>query len=107
MEYARVHKLRVLLALGYLALGLTAAWHAPHFSQARSALSVDHHVQHEAALGEECALCTAKTTPQLGVARFGHKLAARTVLPVEGFRLPVIMAAGGFSGRPRAPPSFS
>jgi hypothetical protein len=52
--------LRALLALFYLTLGLSAAWHAPHFSQGETAIGTDRHEQHEAVLGDSCALCSTK-----------------------------------------------
>jgi hypothetical protein len=55
--------LRFLLALFYLTLGVSAAWHAPHFSRAETAVDTDRHEEHEAVNGEACALCTVKNAP--------------------------------------------
>jgi hypothetical protein len=55
--------LRFLLALFYLTLGVSAAWHAPHFSRAETAIDTDRHEEHEAVNGEACALCTVKNAP--------------------------------------------
>lgn len=109
MHFARLRKLRgtfhALLAVGYLALGLASAWHAPHFSQARAAIDVDGHVEHEAVFDGACALCTVKTSSQLDAARFVHRSAAGAarVSPARQARL--VAFGGAWSARPRAPPA--
>jgi hypothetical protein len=102
----RMTAMRVLFVWVYLLAGMAAVWHAPHFSQGRATLGVDHHAQHEAAFGEECALCSVKTTPQilsagvtsgLSLHRFSAT-AKRRVLFSETIRL--------IAARPRGPPPF-
>ncbi|MCD6024005.1 MAG: hypothetical protein K0Q91_921 [Fibrobacteria bacterium] len=110
MHFARLRRLRgtfhALLVLGYLALGLASAWHAPHFSQARAAIDVDGHVEHEAVFDGACALCTVKASSELGPARFVHRSTggAACVCPARHARL--IAADGAWSARPRAPPAL-
>jgi hypothetical protein len=55
--------LRLLLALFYVALGVSGALHAPHFSRAETVIGSDRHQDHEAANDASCALCTVKNAP--------------------------------------------
>jgi hypothetical protein len=95
-----------MLALGYLALGLATAWHAPHFSQALASLDVDRHVEHEAVFDGACALCTVKPAPQLGAARFLSRAATVSSRAPEARDARLAATDGAFSARPRAPPSI-
>lgn len=54
---------RVLLALFYLTLGVSGAWHAPHFSRAETTIGSDRHESHEPVNGTACALCSVKNAP--------------------------------------------
>ena len=57
--------LTVFLAAFYLLLGVSASWHAPHFSRGESAVHVDRHAAgHEFPATGECALCAWKTVSQ-------------------------------------------
>jgi hypothetical protein len=110
MHFVRLQKLRgtfhALLVLGYLALGLASAWHAPHFSQASAAIDVDSHVEHEAVFDGACALCTVKTAPELGPARFVHRSTDRSACVSHARPARLLAADGAWSARPRAPPAF-
>ena len=96
----------LLMVLGYLVLGISSAWHAPHFSQALESIDKDRHAQHEVVLGDDCAVCSVKTVPQLGSARCESVLPqvearAVSLLPALSVRSSAPLAA-----RPRAPPSL-
>ena len=107
MGFRRFHKvLHTAFALGYLLLGLAAAWHAPHFSEARSSIGADRHAEHEAVLGDDCALCTVKTSPQLDVVRFRHGLAVSCARAPLAAADAFAAATRAFVGRPRAPPAL-
>ena len=105
MGSVRLYKLfHVLPALLYMLLGISAAWHAPHFSQARQAIDVDRHAEHEAVFEGACALCTVKTAPQLGVARFAHGPVASIARAPEALCVPFAADIRVLAGSPRAPP---
>ena len=107
MGIVRFYKLsHVLPALLYMLLGISAAWHAPHFSQARQAIGVDRHAEHEAVFEGACALCTVKTAPQLVVARFAHGPIASIAFAPEALRAPFAADIRVLAGSPRAPPYF-
>ena len=105
MRFAGLHKpFNTFLVSLYLLLGVMAAWHAPHFSQARQAIDVDRHAHHEVAFEGDCALCTVKTAPQVGAVPFVYGLVATTARAPEGMRAPSAAVTCVFAGRPRAPP---
>jgi hypothetical protein len=107
MGFPRFYKtLHTALALGYLLLGLAVVWHAPHFSQAHASIGTDRHAQHEAVFNGECALCTVKTAPQLGMARFGHGLVTTAARASAALRDTYVAAARLRAYRSRAPPSL-
>jgi hypothetical protein len=57
--------LTVFLAALYLLLGVSASWHAPHFSRGETSVGVDRHAaEHEIPAAGECALCSWKTVSQ-------------------------------------------
>jgi len=84
---------RLFLAVFYLTLGVSAAWHAPHFSRGDIAIGTDRHESHEAVGSEACALCSVKNAP--------HQAAA-TVLPFWGTRFSAFESAV-FASRFEAP----
>ena len=97
--------LRLALAVFYLTLGVSAAWHAPHSSRGALAIGTDRHEHHEAVNSDACALCTVKNAP--------HQ-AASAPLPFVGARFaafereaPVSRLSRSFAAyRARGPPSF-
>jgi hypothetical protein len=53
----------------YVLLGVSAAWHAPHFSQSETAVHTDRHAGgHEIPSVGDCALCAWKSLSQEDVA---------------------------------------
>jgi hypothetical protein len=110
MHFARLRNLRgtfhALLVLGYLALGLASAWHAPHFSQARAGIDADGHVEHEAVFDGACALCTVKASSQLDVARFVHRSTDGAIRASQARYAPLVASDHAGSARPRAPPAL-
>ena len=107
MKSARLHRsLHALLVLGYVLLTVAAVWHAPHFSQTKAAIGSDRHAAHEAVFGNECALCTVKTTPQQSVARFGPLFAATLASAPAAPRLASSPVRRALAARPRAPPAL-
>jgi hypothetical protein len=93
----------------YVLLGISASWHAPHFSRGEVAVGVDAHAaEHEKSPGDgDCALCTWKTAAQesfvpVAVAPVAHSAAAAQ-------RPEAKVPAGGLlrADRARAPPILS
>jgi hypothetical protein len=101
--------LTLLAAALYVLLGISASWHAPHFTRGEAAVGVDAHSgEHEVALdGDSCALCSTKKSSQESVS--SAKAIAWTVRDVFVFRVPDASTVAGFSGtaRARAPPVLS
>jgi len=102
---ARANVLGTLFAVMYLCVAVAAVWHAPHFSQVRASVGVDRHAGHEAVFGDECALCSLKTAPQLsspsapsaGILPAFRPAESRTAVPTPTARL--------LTAQPRGPPS--
>src|SRR5690606_30858661 len=92
------------VAAFYVLLGVSAAWHAPHFSRDVASVDVDRHDHHEAVGSGECALCSLKqsshaATPPPAVSRFAAPVATAQSPSTES-------VVDGFHGaaRARAPP---
>lgn len=100
--------LTVLAAALYVLLGISASWHAPHFTRGETAVGVDRHGGHETALdGESCALCSSKKSAQEVLAHAGCVVRLSRVESVSPVRVvPVIDEPRG-STRARAPPALS
>lgn len=99
--------LTILAAALYVLLGISASWHAPHFSRGETTVGVDRHAHHEAVKGQECALCAAKPTPHVFAAGSSGALFApsSTLLPVAALAAPGLGAL--HAARARAPPALS
>lgn len=98
----------VFAAALYVLLGISASWHAPHFSRGEAAIGVDAHSEHEVALdGESCALCSSKKSAQEHVVAAGAAPWSRTEgkAPVLRDGAIALSVAGLF--RARAPPSLT
>lgn len=94
----------VLAAALYVLIGVSAAWHAPHFSRDLAAVDIDRHDHHEAVGTDDCALCSLKqsshaATPPPAVSRFAASVATAPSPATES-------AIDGFlrADRARAPP---
>jgi hypothetical protein len=101
--------LTILAAALYVLLGISASWHAPHFSRGEAAVGVDTHAaEHERSPGDgECALCTWKTASQESFIPVAVAPSAHSVAPAPGHEAKV--PAGGLlrADRARAPPILS
>jgi hypothetical protein len=100
--------LTVFLAALYVLLGVSASWHAPHFSRGETAVHVDDHGGgHETPESEDCALCSWKVLSHESgsVAKFA--LLPRTVATAE--RSDRQIPVGGLLrlAQARAPPFLS
>lgn len=99
--------LTLLAAALYVLLGVSASWHAPHFSRGDVAVGSDRHDHHEAVSDGECALCSVKTSPHLsGAPASAAVFASRTIAAPRPLTAPAFV---GFRGadRARAPPVLS
>ena len=107
MFFRMRHVPALLAATLYVLLGVSAAWHAPHFSRGAEAIGVDGHAHHEAVKDDACALCTFKSG--------GDTAYQRAALPSFDFHAGAVgpvrttLAAAGFvlPGAARGPPSLS
>jgi hypothetical protein len=96
-------------AVLYVLLGISAAWHAPHFSRGEVAVGVDAHAEtHENSPGDgDCALCTWKTASQESFVSLSVAPLAHTVAPATR-PVPKVPADGCLrAARARAPPLLS
>jgi hypothetical protein len=95
------------VALLYVLLGISAAWHAPHSSREGTSLGDDRHAQHEAVLAGDCALCTVKPASQFVSSGFAPVHASIGHAKVEISEARGGLSRPAFAGRPRAPPALS
>jgi len=100
--------LTVFAAALYVLLGISASWHAPHFTRGDVSVGVDRHAEHEVSLdGESCALCSAKKSPhETGPASPSVVRSLRDQLVPSNLRGSVHTEPIG-PWRARAPPSVS
>jgi hypothetical protein len=97
-----------LAALLYVLMGVSTAWHAPHFSQGESALHTDRHTgTHELPAVGDCALCAWKTAAQAFTPT--KNPVAPILVITEMAAVPRTLAVSGFvaAARARGPPSLS
>jgi len=97
----------LLAAALYVLLGVSAAWHAPHFSHGDSTVGADRHQAHEVPVAVDCALCAWKTAAQEFAAAGKPFIGPAAFMPAKVFR--PAPAAAGFLVAPhaRGPPSCS
>jgi hypothetical protein len=100
--------LTVLAAALYVLLGISASWHAPHFSRGDAAIGVDQHGGHEVVLdGASCALCSAQKSAQEFFAASGIAPWSRTGGQAPVLRDVTVVRTATSVLRARAPPSLS
>jgi hypothetical protein len=101
--------LTVLAAALYVLLGISASWHAPHFTRGEAAIGVDAHGgEHESALdSDSCALCSTKKSSQESVSASPTVIwTARDTFVLQIPDASIRTEPIGFS-RARAPPALS
>lgn len=97
----------LLAAALYVLLGVSASWHAPHFSRGETAVGADRHKEHEAPATVDCALCAWKTAAQ-EIAAAGKPFVGPADFTTAKVPRPA-PAEAGFLRAPlaRGPPSLS
>ena len=98
------HTLGVLL---YVLIGISSAWHAPHFFRDGISLDADRHAQHEIVTTEACALCTVKSSSQIVSSGFSLLAASFRYAAPQVSAVRFVTTEPDFAGRPRAPPALS